>query len=159
MPLSNMRAPYNDDSTMKRQGKPSWPCPMRGNNGSASPTSLIHPADPICTANKVDCEQCRCHSTCATVCAAAVTAVLPLAAILSLAFVVLPCCPLLSLSLSCCPPPCHPLLLSSRRAAPCCVAQCRHCTSLHRRDPPPHAAFCAAIMLTVSPLRLRFLLV
>ncbi len=113
---------------------------------------LNPPADPIRAANKVDREQCRCHSPCAIVCAAVMTAVLPLAAIPSLAFVVLPCCPLLSLSLSCHPPPCCPLLSSSRHAAPCCVAQCRHCTTLHWRNPPPRAAFCAAIMLTDPPL-------
>ena len=50
------------------------------------------------------------------------------------------------------PPLCRPLLLSSRRAVPRCVAQCRHRTTLHWRDPPPRAAFCATIMLTVPPL-------
>jgi hypothetical protein len=113
---------------------------------------LNPPADPIRAANKVDREQCRRHSPCATVCAAIVTAVLPLAAMPSLAFVVSPCRPSLLLSLSCHPPPCRPLPSSSPRAAPCCVAQCRHRTTLHQRDPPPRAAFCAAIMLTLPPL-------
>jgi hypothetical protein len=109
-------------------------------------------ADPICAANKVDREQCRRRSPCATICAAFMTAVLPHAAMLSLAFVVLPCRPLLSLSPSCRPPLCCPLPSSFRCAAPRCVAQCCHCTTLHQPDPPPCMAFCAAIMLTIPPL-------
>ncbi len=70
----------------------------------------------------------------------------------SLAFVVLLCRPLLSSSPSCHPPPCCPLPSLSCHAAPCCVAQCHHRTTLHQRNPPPCAAFCAAIMLTVPPL-------
>ncbi len=141
-----MRAPYNDNGAMKTPGQPLWPRPLWGDNRSA------HPTYPIRAANKVDREQCRRRSPCATICAAIMTAVLPLAAMPSLAFVVLPCRPLLSSSPSCRPPPCRPLPLSSCRAAPCCVAQCRHCTTLHWRDPPPCAAFCATIMLTVPPL-------
>ncbi len=113
---------------------------------------LNSPNDPICAANKVDPEQCRRHSPCATICAAFVTAVLPLTAMPSLAFVVLPCRPLLSLSPSCHPLLCCPLLSLSRRAAPRCVAQCCHRTNLHQRNPPPCADFCAIIMLTVPPL-------
>ena len=125
---------------------------VAGQQRERSSYFLNPPADPICAANKVDREQCRRHSPCATVCAAFVTAVLHLAAMLSLAFVVLPCRPLLSLSPSCRPPLCCPLLSSSCCAAPCCVSQCCHCTTLHQRNPPPRAAFCAAIMLTVPPL-------
>ncbi len=113
---------------------------------------LNPPADPIRAANKVDCERCRRHSPRAIVCAANVTAVLPLAAMPSLAFVVSPCRPLLSLSPSCRPPPCPPLPSLSCHAAPRCVAQCHHRTTLHCRDPPPRAAFCATIMLSVLPL-------
>ncbi len=102
--------------------------------------------------HKVNREQCRRRSPCATVCATVVTAVLPLAAMPSFAFVVSPCCPSLSSIPLCCPPPCRPFSSLSRRAAPCCVAQCCHCTTLHQRDPPPRVAFCAAIMLTVPPL-------
>ena len=68
---------------------------------------------------------------------------------------------------------CRPLPLSSCHAAPCCccvlcaarhcatpcrhcpailpLAICCHCTTLHWCDPPPCAAFCAAIMMTVPP--------
>jgi hypothetical protein len=125
---------------------------VAGRQRECSSYFLNPPADPIFPANKVNCEQCRRCSPRATICAAVVTAVLPLAAMLSLAFVVLPCRPSLASSPSCCLPPCRPLPLSSCRAAPCCVAQCYHHTTLHQRDPPPCAAFCAAIMLTVPPL-------
>jgi hypothetical protein len=131
MPLSNMRAPCNDDGAMNTLGQPLWLCPLRGNNRSTPPTSLIPLLIPFCAANKVDPERCCSCSPCATVCAAIMTAVLPLAAMPSLAFVVLPCRPLLSSSPLCHPPPCRPLPLSSCRAAPCCVAQCCHRTTLH----------------------------
>jgi hypothetical protein len=41
MPSSNMRVPYNDDGAMKMPGQLSWPRPMRGDNRSTPPTSLI----------------------------------------------------------------------------------------------------------------------
>ncbi len=47
MPLSNMHAPYNNDGAMKTPGQPSWLHPMRGDNGSAPPTSLIPPLIPF----------------------------------------------------------------------------------------------------------------
>ena len=125
---------------------------VAGQQRERSSYFLNPPADPICAANKVDRERCRRRSPRATVCAVFVTAALPLAAMPSLAFILLPCRPLLSLSLSCRLPLCCPLPSSSRRAAPRCVAQCCHRTTLHQRDPPPRAAFCAAIMLTVPPL-------
>ncbi len=125
---------------------------VAGQQQECSSYFLNPPADPICAANKVNREQCRCRSPCATVCAAVLTAVLPLAAMQSLAFVVSPCGPLLSSSPLCRLLPCCPLPLLSRCAAPCCVVQCRHCTTLHQCNPPPRAAFCATIMLTVPPL-------
>jgi hypothetical protein len=105
------------------------------------------PADPVCIANKVDHEQCLHRSPCATLC----VTVLPLAAMPSLAFVILPCRPLLLLCPLCRPPLCHPLPSLSCHSAPCYVARCCHCTTLHWCDPPPCAAFCAAIMMTVPP--------
>jgi hypothetical protein len=52
MPSSNMHAPYNDDGAMKTPGQSSWPRPMRGDNGSTPPTSLIPPLIPFAQPTK-----------------------------------------------------------------------------------------------------------
>ncbi len=113
MPSSNMRAPYNDDSAMMLPRQPLWPCPLRGDNGSASPTSLFPPLIPFAQPTK---------STVSN--AATVLLVPPSVPPLWQLY-----CPLL---------PCRPLPLSSCHAAPCCHclrrAACR-CAAPCRRRP------------------------
>jgi hypothetical protein len=122
MPLSNMRAPYNDNSAMKMPGQPSWPHPLQGNNGSAPPTSLIPPLIPFVQPTK------------STVSNAAAVLLVP------------PSVPP-SWQLSCPLLPCHSLPLLSCHAAPCC----RRLRRAARRCAAPCCCHPAMLPLAVLP--------
>ncbi len=157
MPSSNMRAPYNDNGVMKTPGQPSWPRPLRGDNGSAPPTSLIPPLIPFSSQQSrpwampppfSTCHRlCRHRDSCPAPCYHAIPclchlAMRPLAVIVSvvltaamppLAVVSPPCCPLL-----CCPMLSlyHPSLT---RPSSLCGFLCHHhndCSTPRWRHPP-----------------------
>ncbi len=107
---------------MKTPGQPLWPHPLRGDNGSAPPTSLIPLLLPFVQPTKL------------TVSDAAAVLLMPLS--------VLP-----SWQLSCPLLPCHPLPLSSRHAAPCC----RRLRRAARRCAAPCRCRPAVLPLAVLP--------
>ncbi len=107
---------------MKMPGQPLWLRPMRGDNKSAPPTSLIPPLIPFMQPRKLTVSN-----------AASVLLVPP------------PVPPLWQLS---CPSlPCHPLPLLSCHAASCCCHLCRAA----RRHAAPCCCWPAVLPLAVLP--------